>query len=287
MTPGCTELESGTNATRKAASLGNARPTSKTGHTAAAPTRPDSQSFCVPPTRPKSATTAQSKSAEKILPTDRLMRLMIACTSAIAHHLLAPTKGNADVRRKPCAICRALSPVLGWRLRPWSDGQNEANSGWTLGWLSRAGAGSTHLQHVEATAPGRCDRVGAAARFGRGAHEPAVARICSMCAVHVVPCEGLWQSGPDVPEAGQGAPSGDAEGHVALGGDLASPTAVSSRRSRHPAHGDHVGHRPLCVDATATNAGRTGRPRTVPGRRHRRRCRAAQLRLDSRITLDQ
>ena len=52
------------------------------GHIAAAPIRPDSQSSREPSTRPNSATTAQSKSAEKMRPIDRVMRLMMPWISA-------------------------------------------------------------------------------------------------------------------------------------------------------------------------------------------------------------
>ena len=77
MTPAGTEPESGMNATTNRASFGAAMPRRSTGQRAAAATNPDSNSLRRPSTRPKSAITAQSNSAEKILPTERVSRLMM------------------------------------------------------------------------------------------------------------------------------------------------------------------------------------------------------------------
>ena len=66
------------------ATFGAATPSNSTGHMAAAPISAESQIFCRPSTRPKRATTAQSNSAEKIFPTERVSKLMMPCRIAMS-----------------------------------------------------------------------------------------------------------------------------------------------------------------------------------------------------------
>src|SRR4030095_10313518 len=73
----------GTKARKKAAALGATTPARSSGQAAADATSPESSIRRRPLTRPKSATTAQSNSAVRIFPTDRLMRLRTAWISAM------------------------------------------------------------------------------------------------------------------------------------------------------------------------------------------------------------
>ena len=81
--PGGTLLDSGTKVKKNRAAFGATRPSSKIGHAAAAAIMPHRKSFRLPVTRPKRLTTAQSSSAERIFPTVRPMKLMIAWMTAI------------------------------------------------------------------------------------------------------------------------------------------------------------------------------------------------------------
>src|SRR5215470_13845316 len=72
----------GTNAKAITARRGQIAPRIKSGQAAAAPTRADSHTFSRGLVGPKSATTAQPKSAERMLPSDREMRAKMACRIA-------------------------------------------------------------------------------------------------------------------------------------------------------------------------------------------------------------
>jgi transposase len=64
----------GANVRSVAATRGHITPRTRIGHAAAAPTRADSHTFSPELVGPKSATTAHPKRAERMLPSDRVMR---------------------------------------------------------------------------------------------------------------------------------------------------------------------------------------------------------------------
>ena len=79
-----TDLESGTKEMTNSVTFGTAMPSSSSGQAAAAPTTAERTVCSLGDVCPNSATTAQPKMALRIFPSDRVIRLMIACRMATA-----------------------------------------------------------------------------------------------------------------------------------------------------------------------------------------------------------
>src|SRR5215471_5817494 len=97
----------GTNAKAITARRGQITPRIRSGHAAAAPTRADSHTLSRGLVGPKSATTAQPKSAERMLPSDREMRAKMACRIAtvvpwvhVTSHASARTSPDHEVDQR-------------------------------------------------------------------------------------------------------------------------------------------------------------------------------------------
>jgi hypothetical protein len=108
MTGAGTHAGMGTKASTYAAKRGAAMPSSSSGHAPAAASSAERKIFCVPVVYPKMATTAQSNSALRIRPKERVMNAIKACRIAMA---IGRSKTRAaHSRRDQCVGASATLP---------------------------------------------------------------------------------------------------------------------------------------------------------------------------------